>query len=240
MVEIILGIGSFELSLGETATFDDISGFLPTDRVEGLDEALSDKADKVDVYTKGEVDTRLDSKANASEVYTKSETDGLLGDKANASEVYTKAETNTLLDNKANVSDLASKQNTLTAGDNITIVDDVISASGSVDDVQINDTSILDENKIAKIKASASNGVGYNQAGLYVAGANQNEISLRNKANRPIVTTYLDYAVKCAMTDGKGAEWTEAEKANARARMGVDAIENRVEVLEKMLSRFLT
>lgn len=157
MVEIILGIGSFELSLGEAATFDDISGFLPTDRVEGLDEALSDKADKADVYTKGEVDTRLDSKANASEVYTKSETDGLLGDKANASEVYTKSETNTLLDNKANVSDLANKQNTLTAGDNITIVDDVISASGSVDDVQINGTSIVVD-KVANIPY-ASEGV---------------------------------------------------------------------------------
>lgn len=41
----------------------------------------------------------------------------------------------------------------------------------------------------------------------------------------PIVPMNLDYAVKAAMCDGKGAAWTDAEKTAARSRMGVqDAV----------------
>ena len=38
---------------------------------------------------------------------------------------------------------------------------------------------------------------------------------------QPITLGVFDYAVKCAMTDGKGAEWTDAEKANAQIRIGI-------------------
>lgn len=42
---------------------------------------------------------------------------------------------------------------------------------------------------------------------------------------RPIVPSTLDYAVKQAMCDGKGAAWTNEEKIAARERMGInDAI----------------
>ena len=37
-----------------------------------------------------------------------------------------------------------------------------------------------------------------------------------------IIPTNLDYAVKAAMCDGKGAAWTSAEQKAARERMGVD------------------
>ena len=40
--------------------------------------------------------------------------------------------------------------------------------------------------------------------------------------DRPIVPPKLDYAVKSAMCDGKGAAWTAAEQKAARERMGVD------------------
>ena len=54
----------------------------------------------------------LNNKANKSDVYTKTETDGLLNDKANKSDVYTKAETDTSLNNKANKSDVYTKSET--------------------------------------------------------------------------------------------------------------------------------
>ena len=53
----------------------------------------------------------LNNKANKSDVYTKTETDGLLNDKANSSDVYTKSETDGLLNNKANASETDNKIN---------------------------------------------------------------------------------------------------------------------------------
>ncbi len=61
-------------------------------------QALNNKANASDVYTKSESDGLLNGKANKSDVYTKSETDELLNGKANASDVYTKSES----DNKIN------------------------------------------------------------------------------------------------------------------------------------------
>ena len=46
-------------------------------------------------------------------------------------------------------------------------------------------------------------------------------IDQRNGEYRPISAKSIDYAVKAAMCDGKGAAWTDAEKAAARSRMGV-------------------
>lgn len=40
---------------------------------------------------------------------------------------------------------------------------------------------------------------------------------------RPITASNVDYAVKAAMCDGKGAAWTAEEQAAARERMGIDA-----------------
>ena len=37
---------------------------------------------------------------------------------------------------------------------------------------------------------------------------------------RPITTSCMDYAVKAAMFDGKGAAWTDAERLDALARIG--------------------
>lgn len=37
---------------------------------------------------------------------------------------------------------------------------------------------------------------------------------------RPITPSCMDYAVKAAMCDGKGAAWTDAERLAALARMG--------------------
>ena len=48
------------------------------------------------------------------------------------------------------------------------------------------------------------------------------EISARSTTNRrAICISNLDYAVKAAMCDGKGAAWTDAEQAAARKRIGL-------------------
>lgn len=38
---------------------------------------------------------------------------------------------------------------------------------------------------------------------------------------RPVTASNVDYAVRAAMCDGKGAAWTAAEQASARERMGI-------------------
>ena len=50
--------------------------------------------------------------------------------------------------------------------------------------------------------------------------ASNDMISKRNNNYCPVVPTNLDYAVKAAMCDGKGAAWTAEEQAAARERMG--------------------
>lgn len=65
-------------------------------------------------------------------------------------------------------------------------------------------------------------GVGVSATGiLYVQ--NTSNINITNRVSSAPLTAYnLDYAVKAAMCDGKGAAWTDAEQKAARERMGVD------------------
>ena len=57
-------------------------------------------------------------------------------------------------------------------------------------------------------------------------------VNITNRVlDRPIVPRNLDYAVKAAMCDGKGAAWTSAEQKAARERMGVD---KEYELIEKI------
>lgn len=48
------------------------------------------------------------------------------------------------------------------------------------------------------------------------------QISTHTHTKRPITPSCMDYAVKAAMCDGKGAAWTAAEQKAARERMGAD------------------
>jgi microcystin-dependent protein len=58
------------------------------------------KADKLNTYTKFEIDTSLSSKANVIDVYNKDDIDTFLTFKADKASTYTKIETDTLLDTK--------------------------------------------------------------------------------------------------------------------------------------------
>ena len=104
-----------------------------------------------------------------------------------------------------------------------------------VKDVQVNGTSIL-TNGVANIPKAEPGKLGltscYNPwvGGLYVGTdgimrivqAPTTDIDSRANAPRPVTGNNLDYAVKAAMCDGKGAAWTDAEQKAARERMGVD------------------
>lgn len=116
-------------------------------------------------------------------------------------------------------------------------------SGGAVDDVQINGESIVSDG-VAEIPFAANNQAyglvrlnGYIYSGLEiatVAGINNvlrvvpavnSYISNRNTFSPcPITISNIDYAVKAAMCDGKGAEWTADEQAMARARMGCKSI----------------
>lgn len=131
-----------------------------------------------------------------------------------------------------------SKQDKLTAGDNITIDENnVISATGggAVDDVKINGASIV-ENGVANIPIATNKKLGVIKVGtglfinslgnLIVYKAENGSIDSRNSSYNPIVPSTIDYAVKAAMCDGKGAEWTDTERIAALLRMGCTVDDN--------------
>lgn len=104
-----------------------------------------------------------------------------------------------------------------------------------VKDVQVSGTSIL-TNGVANIPKAELGKLGLVtcgqpwDGGLYVnpngimriVQAPPTDIDARENATRPVTGNNLDYAVKAAMCDGKGAAWTSAEQKAARERMGVD------------------
>lgn len=103
-------------------------------------------------------------------------------------------------------------------------------------DVQINGTSITSDGVANIPLASASNAGAFqlynnNEAygliadasrGVYVRQAPNATIDARENRYCPVTANNLDYAVKAAMCDGKGAAWTADEQAAARSRMGID------------------
>lgn len=111
-------------------------------------------------------------------------------------------------------------------------------SGGSSLDIQINGQSIVKDG-IAEIPlCTKTKGPGLiaidtysNSGGLYranndtglirIAKASDNNLAERGNSYCPVVPTNLDYAVKAAMCDGKGAAWTAEEQTAARERMGV-------------------
>lgn len=103
-----------------------------------------------------------------------------------------------------------------------------------VKDVQVAGSSVLDggvanvptasETKEGVIKAPfAAFGLQLNNDNRpYVSAASEADITARQTFYRPLVPARIDYAVKAAMCDGKGAAWTSAEQKASRERMGVD------------------
>lgn len=108
---------------------------------------------------------------------------------------------------------------------------------GSNLDVQIDGKSVVQDGVAEIPLCTASTAPGLikidmysNAGGLYrannatglirIAKAENTAIDKRENIYCPIVPANLDYAVKAAMCDGKGAAWTAEEQAAARERMG--------------------
>lgn len=118
-----------------------------------------------------------------------------------------------------------------------------------VEDVQINGTSIV-ENGIAEIPlCTTSKAPGLiaidtysNSGGLYranndtglirIAKASDKSLTERENEFCPVVPRNLDYAVKCAMCDGKGDAWTAEEQTNARERMGALNTQDMIDITD--------
>lgn len=105
----------------------------------------------------------------------------------------------------------------------------------AVTDVLMNGASIVDKNGVVNIPIASRDNLGTvkingnygvlveNATGaLFIDRATESHIDDRNNQWKPITPRNLDYAVKQAMTDGKGQAWTSEEKAMARARMGME------------------
>ena len=100
------------------------------------------------------------------------------------------------------------------------VLEAVDAAQLGVQDVTVNGVSIV-KDSVADIMANG-HGIGFNNVGLYLASATNNQVAARLNSNVPLTPTNYDYAVKLAMCDGKGAAWTADEQAAARERMGID------------------
>lgn len=90
-----------------------------------------------------------------------------------------------------------------------------------VADVKINGASIVTDGN-ANIKTNAS--IGYDETNkvVYVNAANQSSIDNRRQ-QAAINPNMLDYAVKASLSDTHSTvTWTEAEKASARNRIGIN------------------
>lgn len=102
-----------------------------------------------------------------------------------------------------------------------------------VKDVQVAGSSVLvgdvanvpmaDTNIPGVIKAgnATESGIWFENGIPKISFATNDQIQTRNGQRKSIVCTNLDYAVKAAMCDGKGAAWTAAEQKAARERMGI-------------------
>ena len=102
-----------------------------------------------------------------------------------------------------------------------------------IKDVQLNGESLV-QDSVATIPLAGYNRLGAVQldpAGFAAASVEGTlslvpptdaQISTHTHTQRPITPSCMDYAVKAAMCDGKGAAWTAVEQKAARERMGLD------------------
>lgn len=101
-----------------------------------------------------------------------------------------------------------------------------------VKDVQVDGNSVLVDgvanvpivNKnipgVIKAGAATETGIYFANGTPLISYATYDEIRTRYGQRKTIVCNNLDYAVKAAMCDGKGAAWTDAERLAALLRLG--------------------
>lgn len=98
------------VSFGKIAKyFNDLKAVAFSGNKADIDLGNVDNTSDADKPVSNATQQALNNKANSSDVYTKTETDGLLNNKANTNDVYSKTKTDELLNNKANKSDVYTK-----------------------------------------------------------------------------------------------------------------------------------
>ena len=187
---------------GYLTEHQDISGKADIDYV---DEALGYKADKVDTYTKVEVDTIIDELALESGAVTS--VNGMTGDVVvdvpDVSVFATKGQLITGLSTKQDKGDYALKS-------------DIPNL-----DEYVKNTDYATENTGGVVKApSSSFGIALNNSKqLYVFEASNSDIASKTNHYRPITPYNLDLAVKTGVTTNT-IELTDEEKTSARTWLG--------------------
>lgn len=119
-----------------------------------------------------------------------------------------------------------------------------------VKDVQVAGVSVLvngvanvpvaSDSVYGVVKTQSLGGTTIDNDGYLVVYPSAND-HITGRVSKTVITpTNLDYAVKAAMCDGKGAAWTDAEQKAARERMGVDGNYVLIEetVLTEEISQF--
>nr|DAO60147.1 MAG TPA: nucleoid-associated protein [Caudoviricetes sp.] len=109
-----------------------------------------------------------------------------------------------------------------------------------VKDVQVAGASVMADG-VANVPMASEGALGVSSVDNYSMGiTNSGNLFLYNSrpgdidnrsANIAMAPYNLDYAVKAAMCDGKGAAWTSAEQKAARDRMGVDKAYELIETI---------
>lgn len=79
---------------------------------------------------------------------------------------------------------------------------------------------------------AASSGIITDTSGALAINPASTSIITSRSTSQPITAPNLDYAIKAAMCDGKGAAWTAAEQQAARDRMGLDKPWELIEEVE--------
>lgn len=100
-------------------------------------------------------------------------------------------------------------------------------------DVQIDGTSITSngvanvpkagagELGVVRVDRNGKNGISLGADGEAKVNPASDALITARSGVRPVTASNVDYAVKAAMCDGKGAAWTDAEQAEAKKRLGI-------------------
>ena len=124
-----------------------------------------------------------------------------------------------------------SNPHNVTAEQINTYTKEEIDEKTKVTDVKINNTSIV-SNGVATIPLASNEQAGvikpysgsFNVGAEFLSINNPTESIIdKREADVAVTCSRLDYAVKAAMCDGKGAAWTSEEQAAARRRLNIES-----------------
>lgn len=86
---------------------------------------------------------------------------------------------------------------------------------------------------VVRVDRYGKNGIALDATGEAKVNPASDALISSRSGVRPVTASNIDYAVRSAMCDGKGAAWTAAEQTAARERMGIDAaIDAKLGVIE--------